>query len=91
MREISGQLERSVPAVQHMRRKLKRLRELGTPESELVELLQVNVDTVLQVHLAGIRARAAEPLVPVKRFLRRSPWNRMPHLVGPYKRNRQTA
>jgi hypothetical protein len=86
---ISHQLLRSKPAIQGMRRKLKRLRELGVTDPwELKALLAVHEAIVLVGSLREIRDRAALDLVPVKRFVRRSRVTGKPHLVSPHKRNR---
>ena len=90
-REISGQLERTVPAVQGMLRKLKRLNDLHISPPDLVAFLAVSNAFVETHTLAQIRRRSAEDLTPVERFVRRSRWYRRPHLVGPYKRNRMGA
>jgi hypothetical protein len=91
-REISGQVGRTVPAINSMRRKLKRLGELGVVDHpHLVELLAVSEAIVLTRTLRTIERRAREDLVEVRQFVRRARWTRKAHLVGPYKRNRMAT
>ena len=85
--EIATQIGRSVPAVQAMRRKLKRLRELGVKGFlKLRDLLYVNDGYVHSHTLAEIRARAKEPRVPVREHLRRGKVYGRPHLVEAHER-----
>jgi len=89
---VARRVGRSRAAIQGMRRKLKRLRALGVIDhQELVQLLQVHENVVLHTGLKAIRRRAAMPLVPMKRFVRRARVTGKPHLVGPYKRNKAGA
>ena len=80
-------VSRSIPAIMAMRRKLKRLQELGAAPGELPQLLTVSNAFVETHTLVFIRRRAQEDLVPVRQFVRRSRY-RKPHLVEAHKRNR---
>ncbi len=60
---VAWSLGRSMPAIQGMRRKLKRLRVLQARPGELEQLLAVNERIVLTQDLAEIRRRAGLPLV----------------------------
>mgnify|MGYP001558576184 CR=1 FL=1 len=83
-----GLVHRSKAAVQGMRRKLKRLRELGvTDPSEQLALLAVHEAQYRD--LSQIRDRAGKPDVPVKPFLRRNPLSPGVHLVGEHARQKQ--
>jgi hypothetical protein len=83
-----GLVHRTKAAVQGMRRKLKRLRELGASSSELAALLQVHEGYYSS--LPEILQRAREPLVPVKPFIRRNRVTGRPLLVSEHKRNGAT-
>jgi hypothetical protein len=64
-----------------MRRKLRRLRELGADPEELEKLLAVSEEIILNQDLAAIRRRAGLPLVQVRHYLRRGRITGRPHLV----------
>lgn len=85
-REIAARLGRSLPAINGMRRKLKRLQELGATSTELARLLAVNEDLILQQGLRQIRIRAGEPLVQIRHYLRRGRVTGRPHLVDEHVR-----
>ncbi len=84
--QLAAQLSRSLPAIQGMRRKLKRLLVLGASNDELDLLLAVNERIVLSRGLQEIRGRAQQPLVPVQHYLRRGRATGRPHLVGEHLR-----
>ena len=73
---------RSKGAVQGMRRKLKRLQELGAAQTELPRLLAVSEGLALSRGLLTIRHRAGLPWVQVRHYLRRGRLTGRPHLVG---------
>jgi hypothetical protein len=81
-----GLVHRTKSAVQSMRRKLKRLRELGASPAELQQLLAVNEAVVLASSLREIRKRADQVVVPVKHYLRRGRVTGRPHLVDEHVR-----
>jgi hypothetical protein len=83
---IAARVGRSKPAVQSMRRKIKRLRGLGADPEELEELLVVSESIILRQGLAVIRKRAGLPLVQVRHYLRRGRVTGRPHLVDEHVR-----
>jgi hypothetical protein len=87
---IACGLGRTPSAIHGMRRKLRRLRELGASEREIPKLLHVNDSFVQANELAEIRARANhDDLVPVRPFVRRSSTTGELHLVEQHARNRE--
>jgi hypothetical protein len=78
---IAARVGRSKAAVQGMRRKIKRLRELRADPEELEGLLAVSESIILRKDLAAIRRRAGLPLVQVRHYLRRGRVTGRPHLV----------
>ncbi len=61
--ELAAALRRSKAGIQGMRRKLKRLQQLGASPAELPRLLAVNEVLVLRGGLREIRKRSVLPLV----------------------------
>lgn len=84
--QLAVKAGRTMPAVQGMRRKLRRLLVLGAANSELPGLLAVNEALVLTGTIQQIRRRAAESVVPVKPYLRRGRETGRPHLVDEHAR-----
>jgi hypothetical protein len=79
-------LGRTLPAVNGMRRKLKRLQELEAAPAEIARLLAVNEDLVLKKGLREIRKRADQAVVQVKHYLRRGRVTGRPHPVDDHVR-----
>ena len=79
--ELAAVLQRSRAGIQGMRRKLKRLQDLGASPQELPRLLVVNEVLMLHGGLREIRRRAGLPLVQVRNYLRRGRLTGRPHLV----------
>jgi hypothetical protein len=85
--DLAQLLDRTQPAIEGMRRKLKRLRELGiTRRPELKRLLALNEGFVQKHTLAQIRARARQSSIPVRPFLRRGLRYQRPGLVHAHSR-----
>lgn len=86
--DIAEDLDRSVPAVQSMRRKLKRLQGLGARPDQLPQLLQVSEPFVLASSLPEIVRCAKLGLTRVNHFIRRDRTSGKAVLVSGHQRNR---